>query len=144
VRQVRAQGAQRSQPRAGRAARAMSPEVKETWPGSTPTGKVRTFIVTISKVVEIALDESVITQGILPDGPIFGSRITGNKAQDEMLAVEHLAFNLVGNNLRLSEIDGYANCPDESVSFPYEPWEVEDVRETTPRAPKPPGRKRNR
>lgn len=122
----------------------MTPAKKETWPGSTPTGKMRTFVVTVSKVVEISIDESVLEQGILPDGPIFGSSMTGNKAHDEVVVVEHLAFNLVGNDLRLSQIDGYANCPDASVIVLYEDWDVESVRETTPVIRKPPGRKRMR
>ncbi len=115
-----------------------------SWEGCVPSGKMRSFVVTLSKTVEIHLDESVIAQGIRPDGPIFGSQITGNKPHDEMMAVEHLAFNLVGNDLNLSQIDGYANCPDESARVPHEPWDVEDVRETTPQPRKPPGRKRAR
>lgn len=122
----------------------MNAPKKIEFPGNAPTGKMRTFVVTISKTVEIFLDETVIAQGILPDGPIFGSRITGNKAQDEMMAVDHLAFNLIGNGLDLSHIDGYANCPDKSAVVPYVDWDVEDIRETTPVPKKAPGKKRMR
>lgn len=102
------------------------------FPGDEPTGKVRTFLVTLSKTVEITLDEGVIAQGLMPDDPIFGGRA------DEADVLEHLAFNLVGNGLRLSQIDGYANCPNESAHVPQDKWEVEQVSETT----KPAKRKR--
>ncbi len=42
------------------------------FPGDKPTGKRRTFSVTVSKTVEMSLDESVIAQGVLPDGYILG------------------------------------------------------------------------
>jgi hypothetical protein len=82
---------------------------REDWPGSHPTGKVRKFQVTVTKTVDIAIDESVIAQGLLPDNPIFGHDTT------EHQVIEHIAFNVVGNQLRLSQIDGYANCPDEGA-----------------------------
>lgn len=97
-----------------------------SWPGSTPTGRTRTFSVTVSKTVEITVDESVIAQGVLPDNPIFGANVT----EDDV--VQYLAFNLVVNHLRLSQIDGFANCDDASVSFPYENWDVEVDREIVP------------
>jgi hypothetical protein len=98
----------------------------EAWPGDRPTGKTRKFLVTISKTVEIAFDESVIAQGMLPDGYILGPGAT------ETDVLEHLAFNLLGNAIKLSEIDGYANCPDTSVHVPNVDWDVEIDRETTP------------
>jgi hypothetical protein len=98
----------------------------EPWPGSTPTGRTRTFEVTVSKTVRIAIDESVIAQGVLPDNPIFGESVT----EDDV--IQHLAFNLVGNGLRLSQIDGYANCADASVTVPYGYWDVDVEHEIVP------------
>jgi hypothetical protein len=102
------------------------------WPGDKPTGKTRTFSVTVSKTVNMALDESVIAQGLLPDNPIFGSSLTGERAHDETLVLEHLAFNLVGNGLRLGQIDGYSNCPDGSANVTNEPRDVERIEEIKP------------
>jgi hypothetical protein len=98
---------------------------REEWPGDKPSGKTRKFLVTVSKTVEVTLDESVIAQGMLPEGYILGPGAT----EDDVL--QHLVFNLVGNSLRLSQIDGYANCPDESVSIPHADWDVEIERELT-------------
>lgn len=78
-------------------------------PGDKPTGKLRRFHVVVTKSVDLFLDTSVITQGTMPDDPIFGGR-----ADSDMVA-QHVAFNMVCNDLRLSQIDGYANCPDESA-----------------------------
>ncbi len=91
------------------------------WPGSKPTGKKRTFIVTVTKTTEIAIDEAVLAQGVLPDNPIFGARVT----EDDV--VKHIAFNLLCNDIRLSQIDGYANCPDDSVRVEAasNDWDVE-------------------
>lgn len=102
---------------------------RTAWPGSAPTGRTRTFSVTVSKTVEITVDETVVAQGILPDNPIFGAGVT----EDDV--VHHLAFNLIGNGLRLSQIDGYANCNDASVTVPYVEWDVEVDREIVPAAP---------
>ena len=96
---------------------------KSESPGDEPTGKTRTFQVTVSRTVELTLDESVIAQGMLPDGYILG------KDPTERAVLEHLAFNLVGNGLQLSQIDGYANCPDESARVRGFPWDVEIDRE---------------
>jgi len=98
------------------------------FPGDAPTGKKRTFRMMIARTVDVTLDTSVIAQGLMPDNPIFGSRLDGG-AYDEKIVLEHLAFNLIGNNLALSAIEGYANCPDESADVPWEPWEVDDIRE---------------
>jgi len=95
------------------------------WPGSSPSGKTRTIVATVSKTIAFTVDESVIAQGMLPDSPIFGNRVT----EDDVL--QHLAFNLIGNDLRLSQIDGFANCPDASACVPYEQWDVE-VESATP------------
>lgn len=95
------------------------------WPGSKPTGKKRTFIVTVTKTTEIEIDETVITQGVLPDNPIFGARVT------ESEVVKHVAFNLICNGLRLSQVDGYSNCPDASavVKSASNDWDVDVDRE---------------
>lgn len=96
----------------------------EKWPGDKPTGKTRTFTVTVSKTVDVTLDESILAQGLLPDNPIFGSRLSGEKEFDESIVVEHLAFNLVCNGLELDQIDGYSNCPSESAKVSQEDWEI--------------------
>ncbi len=110
----------------------MRPAVKkrEVWPGSSPTGKMRTIVVTVSKTVQIAIDEAVIAQGLLPDNPIFGKSVT----LDDVFM--HIAFNLVCNRIDLSQIDGYANCSNESARVSPAHWDVEVEREiTTARAP---------
>jgi hypothetical protein len=78
-------------------------------PGGTPTGKTRTFDVVVITHSKVVLDESVIAQGLLPDGYILGPNPT------EAAVIEHLAFNLIKNGLPLSDIDGYANCPNDSA-----------------------------
>jgi hypothetical protein len=85
-------------------------------PGDKATGKTRTFAVTIHATM--ILDESVIAQGVGDTGYIMK-----DPTEDEVL--RHLAFNLVGNCLSLSRIDGYANCPDESARVEDREAEVE-------------------
>ena len=101
-------------------------------PGDRPTGKARTFSVTVTKTVEIIIDESVIAQGVLPDGPIFGSSMSGDVEHDTKVVVVHLALNLVCNGLDLSQIDGYANCPDASAKVGHSHWDIELEREVLP------------
>lgn len=78
------------------------------FPGDKPTGKKRIFLVTLTKEVTLIIDESVIAQGLADDGLIMK-----NPSEDEV--IKHLAFNLVSNQLLLNQIDGYANCPDDSA-----------------------------
>jgi hypothetical protein len=91
---------------------------RKAFPGSTPTGRTRTFLVTVSKTVEITVDEAIIAQGLLPDNPIFGASVS------EKDVVEHLAFNLIVNDLSLPQIDGFANCDDESACVAMANWDV--------------------
>jgi hypothetical protein len=97
--------------------------------GSAPTGKTREFSVTVIKTVTMTIDTSVIAQGLLRDNPIFGSQLTGDVRQDERIVLEHLAYNLVGNNLALSSIEGYGNCPNESAGVTYEPGDIDWLEE---------------
>jgi hypothetical protein len=101
-------------------------------PGDKPTGKVRTFLVTVTKTVELTLDESVIAQGVDPDGPIYGSSMSGDPMHDTKIVVEHIAFNMVCNGLTLSEIDGYANCPNASATVAPSNWYIELGHEVLP------------
>jgi hypothetical protein len=86
--------------------------------GDKSTGKTRTFAVSIHATM--TLDESVIAQGLADAGYIWLGK---NPTEDEVLM--HLAFNLVGKDLRLSQIDGYANCPDASARVDDREAEVE-------------------
>jgi hypothetical protein len=86
----------------------------------------RTFEVTVSKTVTISIDQSVIAQGMAPDDPIFGGRAS------EAMVLEHLAYNLVGNSLQLSWIDGYANLSDDLVDVPYVKFDVDEIAEIMP------------
>jgi hypothetical protein len=117
---------------------------KEAWPGDKPTGKVRRFEVTIQKTVVVSIDESVLEQA-RTEPTFFRPPLTDGGV------AEHVAFNLVCNSLRLSQIDGYANCPDESaVVSRDEDWDVRVEREVPALPPKrevpalPPGRVRRR
>ena len=102
-------------------------------PGDKPTGKTRMFQVTVTKTVEIAIDESVLEQGRDPEGPIYGSSMSGHEPHDTKIVVEHIAFNVVCNGLTLSQIDGYANCPDASVSLNRRSsWDIELEHEILP------------
>ena len=101
---------------------------KKTYPGDSPTGKKRTFQVTYTKEVTLTLDESVVAQGLADDGFIM-------KSPSEFQVVEHLAFNL-SNGLSLSQIDGYANCPDDSASVIEEYPSVEFYETTVPKGKK--------
>lgn len=92
------------------------------FPGDAPTGKTRSFRVTVSKQVVMTLDTSVIAQGRADDGFIM-------KNPSEREVLEHLAFNLIGNQLDLSDIEGYANCPNKSADVTYEPWDIDDLDE---------------
>jgi hypothetical protein len=98
---------------------------REAYPGDTPTGKRRRFLVTVSKTVEVSLDTSVLMQGTMPDNPI---RVDAS----ENFVIEHVAYNLIVNDLQLSAIDGYANCPDESASLGRAEWLVEVEEELAP------------
>lgn len=89
------------------------------------TNKRRTFRVTVSRTVEIAVDQAVIDQGLLPDNPI-------QKNSSERGVLEHLAFNLVGNGLRLSQIDGYANRKDDEVHVPWLKYDIDEIEEIEP------------
>lgn len=106
----------------------MNTAKKEAWPGDKPTGKVRRFEVTIQKTVVVTLDESVLEQA-RTEPAFFRPPLTDGGV------VEHVAFNLVCNELRLSQIDGYANCPDESAIVSRDDsWDVRLEREV-PRHP---------
>jgi hypothetical protein len=89
---------------------------KIEFPGDKPTGKTRSFHVTIHATM--TLDESVIAQGVTDDGCIMRS-----PTEDEVL--QHLAYNLVGEATSLSDIDGFANCPDESAVVSDRDVEIE-------------------
>ena len=82
---------------------------KRGFPGDKPTGKKRVFEVTVTTTTLMTLDESVIEQGLADDGYIMK-----NPTLDDV--VEHLAHNLIGTGLSLSQVDGYANCPDDSAT----------------------------
>jgi hypothetical protein len=79
----------------------------------------RVFEVTVSRTVRMCVDEAVIAQGLSDDNPIQGPGAT------EQQIIEHLAFNLAGNCLSLSQIDGYANRDDSEANVEWEPWDVE-------------------
>lgn len=81
--------------------------------------KARKYTVTVSKTVEILFDEKVLDQGLREDNPIFGKDVTLG------MVVRHLAYNLVANDLRLSQIDGYANLKDDQVKVGRGDWDVE-------------------
>lgn len=99
-----------------------STPAKPTFPGDTPTGKVRRFRVKIEKYATIALDESVIAQGLADDGYIF-------KNPDEEQVLQHLTHCLVGLECELSDIDGYANCPNLSATVSELDSEIVDIVE---------------
>lgn len=105
-------------------------KIIEHWPGNKPTGRIRRFKVQVITETIIALDESVLDQGVLPDNAIFGNKLQGMKREDaELEVVNHLAFNLICNDLQLSEIDGYANCPDKSADVAKFEWDVDVEQE---------------
>lgn len=76
---------------------------------SPGVGKVRKFRVTATCEFDLCIDEGVIKQGCAPDDPIFG----GGASPD--LVAQHIAYNMVVNQCRLSEIDGFANCRDSAA-----------------------------
>lgn len=84
--------------------------------GDKPTGKMRTFRVTI--VGDISIDQSVFDQAQL-DEPFF------SPAPSDTAIVEHIAFNTFVNGLDVSDIDGYANVPDASVQCNRQDVDVE-------------------
>jgi hypothetical protein len=106
-------------------------------PGDKPTGKTRSFAVTIHATM--TLDESVIAQGMADVGYIMK-----NPTEEEVLS--HLAYNLVGNGLMatpLSGIDGYANCPDASARITDKDAEVDfEIKPKVVAAPSPKKSKR--
>jgi hypothetical protein len=100
-------------------------EIKKEYPGDKPIGKTRTFNVRIQICATMTLDESVIEQGLLPEGYILGP----NPSREQVM--EHLAFNLVGAGIYLNEIDGYANCPRGSATVTHRSMDVEEIEEQT-------------
>jgi hypothetical protein len=91
---------------------------KKSWPGDKPTGKTRTFSITVSRTARITIDESIFAQAQCEE-PYFNPKPT------DIQVVEHLAFNRIVNGLELSHIDGYANCPNESVTVAVGPSEID-------------------
>ncbi len=51
------------------------------------------------------------------------------KNPNENAVLMHLMYNLVGNELRLGQIDGYANCPETSARVLGIEMEVDDIEE---------------
>ena len=82
----------------------------------------RTFIVEVNIRATVEIDQKVIKQGLLPDNPILGKAT-------EAEVIEHLMFNLVGNYIDLSQIDGYANLPDKLASVRERDMLVDHVEE---------------
>lgn len=70
---------------------------------------MRKFRITAHCEFDLLLDESVIQQGTMPDDPIFGGGASAG------LVAQHIAYNMVVNQCRLSQVDGFANCPDSSA-----------------------------
>jgi hypothetical protein len=120
----------RAKPKAERAAGAAKKPKRMTWPGDKPTGKTRTFEVLVSKLVTVTIDESIFAQANDPEQPIW------TPPQPDEAVVEHLVFNRVCNALKLGYIDGFANCPEESVELDRAEWQVECEREVPKKARK--------
>jgi hypothetical protein len=78
-----------------------------------------TFIVT----AEIALDEKVIS---VVDDEWRGTFYNLHDIED---IAEHIAYNMVKNEVRLSQIDGWADQPDENAKLLGEEWHLDEVEE---------------
>lgn len=87
-----------------------------------PKGIRRKFRVTISVEATMELDETVIAQE-LRDGYILGNGAT------EGDVIGHLAYNLIGNDLAIHQIDGWANCRSDSAVVAGRLMFVKDLEE---------------
>lgn len=80
------------------------------------------FTVVFEVTAEIELDEQVIS--VVDDE---WRSVLYPLHSDEDIA-EHIAYNLVRNQARLSHLDGWADQPDSNAKLISEEWELEEVR----------------
>ena len=85
--------------------------------------KMRKFTVRFEGEVEIEVDDALLKSCNTDQWREQITRFT----RDEQF-VAHIAYNMVMNNLRLEEIDGYADQPEDRVNLVSgnpQDWEIE-------------------
>jgi len=72
--------------------------------------------------VQIEIDDAVIEAGQSEDfKKVFGAKM---KPQD---VANHIAYNILVNSARLSQLDGWADLPDDNVRIIRDVWDFEEL-----------------
>jgi hypothetical protein len=80
----------------------------------------RKFLVTFSGTAQIELDDAVFNAV----DEAFKNSIYEFDTSEEV--AEHIAYNMIVNDAKLSQLDGWADQPDEHASVTFYPnWEIE-------------------
>ena len=89
---------------------------------SEPAPKMRKFIVNFEGYVEIEVDDALLKSCNTDE---WRESMMPFERDEEF--VEHIAYNTVINGLRLEQIDGYADQPEERVKIDWSVhnWEIE-------------------
>ena len=86
---------------------------------------MRKFRVTFETEVEIHIDDKVIHQVDAEWRKHFYADLTSPHK-----IAEHLAYNIVLYDRKLSSLDGFANLPDNSIISKEPDWDIEAIEET--------------
>lgn len=82
---------------------------------------MKKFTVVFEVTAEIELDEQVIS---VVDDEWRSALYPLNDDED---IAEHIAYNFVRNNARLSQLDGWADQPDSNAKLINEDWKVVEI-----------------
>ncbi len=99
---------------------------KRPVPTKVAPPKYRRFRVRIEREVEIGISEDVLRATASQEW----IESIGDFGKDPLRVAEHLAHNLVTNDLRLQQIDGYADQPDDAARVVDDSWpdyEAEEI-----------------
>ena len=86
---------------------------------------IRKFRVNFECEIELCVDDSVIDQA---NSNEWRKMFYGDLTTPYKIA-EHIAYNVVLFNRKLSSVDGFANLPDEAISFNEPDWNIEAIEE---------------
>jgi hypothetical protein len=83
----------------------------------------RLFDIEITVKTQLELDDQVID--VVDDE--WRSQLYDLYTPEEI--AEHIAYNLIANNARLSQLDGWADQPDSNADLKSINWDFEEVEE---------------
>jgi hypothetical protein len=85
----------------------------------------RRFVIELSCVIEI---DSEVIRAVSKD---WRKRFYELETPGEI--AEHLAFNMLVNGRKLSQLDGFADLPNDAATIPADDIEIQCVDELAPR-----------